>query len=55
MCVSRHAWFAGVSLPRRSHLLFLFIAVEVTLTQDARSASAAVMTARQPVSGGIKG
>lgn len=36
-------------------LLLLFIAVEVTLTQDARSISAAIMTASQPVSRGIKG
>lgn len=45
----------SVCPPRFHLLLLLFIAVEVTLTQDAHSISAAIMTGRQPVWRGIKG
>lgn len=55
MCVWTHTALLDSACPCSFHLLLLFGAVEVTLAQDARSISAAVMTACQPVSQGMKG
>lgn len=56
VCVQTHKVSLVSVCPSSFHLLLiLFIAVEVTLTQDAHSISAAVMTASQPVSKGVKG